>query len=1228
MPELSEKQRKITELRDCNILVSAAAGSGKTSVLVTRILKRITDDTNPIDIDRILVLTFTRAAAGSLRSRIAEGIAGLIEKRPDDERLKRQAGLIYNAQISTIDSFCLNILRNNFTEIGLEPGFRVADPKEIRLLEDEALDETVEEVLHGVTSDEGSEVKDIEEFLEQFESKDSLRKIRETIRDMYTEADKAPFMEDFIEERRSDYAVTDVKDIEESQWFAEYMKSIRECFADALEKNRQMREFCETNGPAKYLEVCDSDREVIMRLSAAADYESVRSAYEGLSWMQLPRLTKEETEQGSKIEAAALRKSYKDLINNTKENVEYPLDIQAEYMKKTGRALNALLDIVWLYHLRLTEKKKDKGIWTFSDVEHMALKILLKKEAGAYVPTQVALDYRNVYRELMIDEYQDSNRIQEWLIHSISGEDDGIFDRFIVGDVKQSIYRFRNADPTLFMEKYYEYTPDEGERTRIDLSMNYRSRRQVLNTVNAVFEKVMDREIGGVDYDEANRLYYGGVFGDEEDEPDDQKDVHKSELLVLSYDSESRLNKYEQEAKLIAMRIRKLMAEQKIFNKETKEFRECRYSDIVILMRTIPREIEDMRHILEANNIPVHTPSKGGYFDTNEIVTILNMLKILNNPHDDIALFGTLKSVFGCFDENEISLISLAGDDLYQGLKNMAAFCNGDGEVPGEGITSDRLSNADPELVEHVAEKAAGFLEEYGNLRDMVPYTPVYKLIRLIYDRYDYVEYVSAMPAGSQRKANVLALLSKAESYNTNGFGGIFDFCRYIDRLKKYESDEGEVLTLGENEDVVRIMTMHKSKGLEFPVCILAGLHKQFNMSDSSAQIVFDDRYGMGIDHVDAKKRIKLKCIRKRFIADRIKRESISEEMRVLYVAMTRAEEKLIMSAVIDPNRKDEAEKNENPHDIGARMKIRSFYNILKMTKGDNDWDGQCDLCLYDLADIESEEVGATAGEGIRRETFTEKMTSVSPQDIELANELKNKIVFKYPHKNLENLYTKTSVSELKMAAIHDGLLKGEKYDIPDQFFKLHTEETYVPSFARANDLTANIGAAIGSAVHRVMELIDYTVSGPFTVDTLDEQMQAHLASGALSDSDYALVNKSKVAAFVNSDIGARMRKAAAEGRLYKEKPFVLGISADRLDKAFPEDETVLIQGIIDVFFIEDDHIVLLDYKTDSIKTGDELVNRYKTQMDYYEEALRRIMGTDVSERILYSFALEEAVNC
>lgn len=1219
MPKLSDKQRKIVELRDCNILVSAAAGSGKTRVLVERIVGRIMDENDPVDIDRILVLTFTTAAAGEMRARIADAINGLIDKNPDNERLKKQASLIYNAQITTIDSFCMNILRNNFTEIGLEPGFRVADTKEVMQLSDEALDEVLEEILSADKADDTHGIKYLEDFLGRFENKDNLKKIRSSILSVYDEADKAPFIEEYIEQRRQDYAATDMESIVGTEWFKATYKEIEDKIASAIAKLQEFRHLCE-EGPVEYLGICDEDEEIIRSLSNYEDYKGLADmASQGVNWPKLP--SKTSCDADVKKRAQDTRNLYKDLINSIFSPGKIPTEeVLVNCMESNNRVINALLDIVTLYHERFTNKKTEKGILTFSDIEHLALKIMLRRQEDKYVPTQVALDYRKAYRELMIDEYQDSNKTQELLIHSISGEDDGIYDRFMVGDVKQSIYRFRNADPRLFMEKYSEYSPDDNKLVRVDLSANYRSRRQVLDTVNAVFEKVMDKEWGGVDYDESNRLNYGQTY---DEEPSDNE-RYSSELMLLVNDADDSISKPEKEARMLATRIRKLLKEQVIFDKETKQIRPCRYRDIVILMRTIPSNMDDVRRVYESEGIPVHTPSKSGYFDTKEIVTVLNYLKTIDNPYNEIELYGSLTSVFGGFNENEAVLFKKVGGSLYEGLR---LFADNDSlnehpeviKLIQKGISKDKI--------DVTADKARIFMQELINVRNMIPYTPVYKLIRYIYDKYDYIEYVSALPAGLQRKANAETLLNKAVNFCSDGFKGIFDFCRYIERLHKYESDEGEVMTLSENDDVVRIMTMHKSKGLEFPICILASMNKEFNFKDSKNDVIFNDEYGIGLDYIDPIRRIKVRDLRKRYISGLITKDTISEEMRVLYVAMTRAEQKLLMSAVISDK---DLEAVNNPDTITAvkeRKNIKSNYDILMMTRGNSDWNGQCCIQVYNPEDIASDEYNSLGNEGIRREVLLTKMTDVSPQDVEITNELRNKIIFKYPHKELENLYTKTSVSELKMASIHDGMLKGEEYDIPNEFFKTENKDAYIPAFAR-EDKEAVTGAAVGSAVHRVMELIDYTYTGVFDESVLDEQINRAIIRNAIKQSEYELVDKRKVVAFVTSDIGKRMSKAALAGKLYKEKPFVLGISADRLGSGFPDSETVLIQGIIDVFFIEDNHIVLLDYKTDSVRSDEELIKRYKTQLDYYEEALCRILDKEVTERLLYSFALGKAIKC
>lgn len=1219
---LSEAQNEIVRSRGCNILVSAAAGSGKTRVLTERIISRLTDEKEPVDIDRILVLTFTKAAAAEMRERISRAINEAAKQKDASEHIKQQAILIHNAQITTIDSFCLNIIKNNFAEIGLEPGFKVANESEVKVLADEVLDEVLEEVLLK------KEELNFTAFLDRFESKDSLKKIKKIIEEMYKQASKAPFTEDYIEQRRKDYSYKRVEELKESAWFKGLEDTVNESIADAIKRALIFKRHCEENGPEEYIPVADSDMELLRQLADAKCYEELENAMKtGINWMTLPRKTTCDPEQ--KERAKGERKLYKDLINDIKVKF-FPaaFEVWSKRMQQTGEVTDGLLDIVSMYCNRLDEAKRKKGILTFSDIEHLALKILLKKEDGRYVPSDVALDYRNYYKELMIDEYQDSNYLQEWLLHSISGEDDGIYDRFMVGDVKQSIYRFRNADPGLFMEKYERYSKDGGPLSRHILSVNYRSRKEVLGLVNAVFEKYMDKRIGGVEYDADNRLNYSGNY-DEADKiaasegMDEEaiRGMYKAELILLNKDADSNLGREEQEAELICMRIKQLLKEHRVYDRENNCLRPCKYSDIAVLMRSIPADMNNIRHIYEEAGIPTHTNAKGGYFDTSEVVTVLNYLAVLDNPRNDIPMFGSLTSLFGGFDEKETAILKLFGGDyLYDDLILSTS---------DEPKIKEMLPETE-ELLLKVRSKSISFLEKYSRYKEMIPYTPVYKLLRLIMSESDYIGYISAFPGGEQKKANVLALINKAESFERDGFRGIFDFCKYIEKLHKYDSDEGEVNILNDDSDVVRIMTMHKSKGLEFPVCILAGLNKRFNMSDSRDEVIFHDDLGMAMDYVDTVKRIKCKDVRKAYIASRIKEDSVSEELRVLYVAMTRAKEKLIMTAVTDDIEKTLDACPEDTLDLINRLASTSFLDILLKTRGNNDWNGQCHVEAKMPEDISNIVISDHLDKDEKRMKLEKCLTELSDSEMRALDKIRIKLSSNYSHPELRDLYTKTSVSELKMAAISDAMIKGEVSQLPDEFFKTHDEDDYVPDFIKTEGKAAS-GTAVGSAFHRVMELFDFSLcdaTAELTVNDLDKQMEKHIGSSALAKEEYDLVNRQKIISFINSDTGRRMQKAAKQGLLYKEKPFVLGISANRLRQEFPEEEMVLIQGIIDVFFEEDGHIILLDYKTDSVKSEKELIDRYGTQLDYYEEALARIIDKPVSERLLYSFALQKSIKC
>lgn len=1205
MPKFSPKQLEIIDARDCNVLVSAAAGSGKTTVLVERIVQRILRD--GIDIDRMLVLTFAKAAAGEMKERIAAAINKAIEADPANERLQKQAALIYNAQITTIDSFCLSIVKNNFAEIGIEPDFRLATEAEMTFIIDEVLDDTIEEILAD------RNIEHIEDFLNRFESKDSIKKIKAGIMGTYKEASKAPFPFDYLEEHRHDYDAKSFEELLTTDWMKELCIEIDKGIENSLNQAVSLREFCDKNGPVEYIPIIEKDIEQIRSIVLAKGYTGKYELLSGkIEWTRLANA--KNCDETAKEYAKNVRETYKKAVSKiATAYFSVNPDKLIKRMQENSLVMNALADATTLFMTRLESEKRKRKLITFADMEHMALRILLKKENGVYVPSQTAIDYRSQFDELMIDEYQDSNYIQEALIHSISGEDDGRYDRFMVGDIKQSIYRFRNANPDLFAGKYHQYTKDTGKLRRIDLSMNYRSRDSVIDYTNTVFERIMDEELGGADYNDDSRLYRGGEFAATECDT-------KAELLLVHEDRECGLNAEELEALLIARKIHDLIENYQVQDKITGDMRPCRYQDIVILLRSGGSFTEELKRTLEKQSIPAYVTSKSGYFTSNEIVTLLNYLSIINNPDDDIALYGTLTSVFGKMNDNELALLRILDkNSLYAALRNAA-------DMDVEEIVANNQELARLDILK-LKVKCRDFLDRTNAYRELVPYTPIHELLRVIVRDADYMEYISALPMGEQKVANARMLLNKAEDFEENGFKGLFNFNRYIEKLKKYKSDEGEVVTLDENANVVRIMTMHKSKGLEFPVVILSDLDKGFNHGDEREEVVYHNRYGIGFNYIDVAKHAKYDDLRKKFIISMIKKDSLSEEIRILYVAMTRAKEKLIMTAVAD----ELPEISEIPADKGLipysdRLSIDSYLDIIGMSRYDDDWNGQCSVTDYTYDMLISDEIGdRISSKELKEELISKAKGAVDPDNATLLD-IRKRLDFEYHHINLKDLYTKTSVSELKMAAIHEGLIEGTMEEVPADFLAVHEEEGYVPSFVEREEREAT-GTTRGSAYHRVMELLDFEHLGEANDGGwLDEQMKKHIEAGALMEEDYKLVDKRKVCRFATSSLGQRMAAAARVSKLYREQPFVLGITANRLDKSFPADEQVLIQGIIDVFFEEDGDIILMDYKTDRVKEAKELVDRYKTQLDYYEEALTRITGKKVKERLVYSFALEATI--
>lgn len=1270
--KFTPEQQRVIELHNSNILVSAAAGSGKTAVLVERIIRMICDGEHPADIDRLLIVTFTNAAAAEMRERIAAGIAARLEADPGNEHIQKQSALLHNAQITTIDSFSLFLIRNHFNEIGLDPDFRVADEGEIKLLQQEVLAQLLEDAYAG---------NFVPEALEQFHAcveyfcpggRESV--LEQHILNLSRYAGSFPWPAEWLEERKNDYAAGDMEALICSDYGQYLTERVNRTVEGCLEKLREVKRLCELpDGPYMYGELTDAEIEQLERLTDCKNLEEQAAKIPAVTFARLPSKKDDSVDPAKRELAKAIRNSVKDTLSDLSESYfKTPLELAVEQGKACREPLRILLDLVLEFDRRLLAAKQERHLIDFSDMEHYALQILLKREkveeTGStgtnraetkyrIVPSDVAMEYRQYFQEILIDEYQDSNLVQEYLLSAISGEAEGHYNRFMVGDVKQSIYKFRLARPELFLEKYDTYQ-ETGDLCRIDLAKNFRSRVQVVDAVNDVFSRIMSREIGGIAYDDKAALYPGATYPAAEDpaygseallirkpekgerEESGIGEQHAEGVGVLvDYDNVRQL-----EALAIAARIKQLKGSLKVMEKSTGELRPVRYSDMVILLRTTSGWDEEFKRILEQQGIPVYITSKTGYFGALEVQELLQFLRVLDNPRQDIPLFGVMQSVFGGFTQEEIAQIRSGGEGhsrkrmtLYEALKEVAQ--SGRTVEEGEETSAGESAGEETEL----SQKADTFLQRIGHYRDLTPFTSIRDLLQRILDDYDYLNYVTALPAGSKRRANVEMLLTKASAFEKTSYFGLFHFIRYMEQLEKYDVDYGEADTLDENADVVRIMSIHKSKGLEFPVVFVCGLSKRFNMQDANQSLIVDMDLGVAVDYVDSVRRIKNKTLRRAVLSAKMKEDNLAEELRVLYVALTRAREKLILTAVLD--------KADEKWEL-AQMTGQERLTYLDFCEAGSYMDFLLPILpktgiavkTMRTEDLTAEEIREQLRMGDRREELQrvadgEVLLPGDPEENERKlSKLRERFAYQYPHPGLQKLYTKTTVSELKIAAM------AEKDEEAFHTFEEKEVVPYIPAFRREQEKVS--GAVRGSAFHRVMELLDFTYlfteSGLFTgcpnnyeeyrrgldknrlQNRLEEFLQRETVSLRLTEEYAKAVSLPKILNFLEQELAYRMWRAQEQGLLYREQPFVLGIDAKRLDPDLPEGEKVLIQGIIDVFFIEDGEIVLLDYKTDVIDSLEALRNRYNVQIKYYEEALTKLMQMPVKERILYSFYLEK----
>lgn len=1263
--KFTEDQQRVIDLRNCNILVSAAAGSGKTAVLVERIVELVSgsgcDSARAVDIDRLLIVTFTNAAAAQMRERITKALSDRVEAEPDNEHIKKQLMLIHNAKIMTIHSFCLYLIKNHFNDIGLDPDFRTADEGEIRLLKQEVLSELLEEQF-------ALGRQEFTDCVEYFAYDGREKWLEELIERLYTFSGSYPFPEKWLRQHRMDYHVETFEELVKTEWFAGMMQEISALLQECKEQEKAALKVCEEpDGPYFYAVALEQDQELLAGLeqelasvvqtasepeqsvasaemdsSVAKDaFEALAARVQGISYARMAPKKDDSVSAEKRELVKAMRERVKSLLGTLSEKyfVSGPKQWLAE-CRQADAALCELVDLALLFGERLTEKKREKNLLDFEDMEHLALQILLKEEEnGQMVPSDTALEYREQFVEILIDEYQDSNLVQEFLLQSISGEDDGRFNRFMVGDVKQSIYKFRLARPELFLEKFATYQKEDGNCVRVDLKQNFRSRHEVTDCVNDLFLQLMHRELGGVEYDADAALYPAAQFPEADGEAADarEKDValgseekqgsavpvstaceasiarspYEPELCIAAISGEKGEDPKELEAKMIAGKIREIVGKLPVRDSESGQLRPARYQDIVILLRTTSGWDETFKKILEENAIPVFVTSKTGYFAATEVQTVLNFLRVLNNPLQEIPLFGVLKSVLFGFGDAQLATLRALDETGKRCLYDCVKLAAGEGESGEGSVGYGRGSNgADASL----REKCCSFLSFLNRYREYAVYLPIHKLMEQFLEETGYLYTVSALPGGVQRRINVEMLLTRAESFEKTSYSGLFHFIRYMEQLEKYDIDYGETGASDENADVVRIMSIHKSKGLEFPVCFVSGLSKRFNRQDSVAPVLMDMDLGLAIDWVDPTARIRHTTLKKNVLARKLNADSMGEELRVLYVALTRAEEKLILTGTCKEDKLPREDAVQGAYGYSAlRLQEASSYYDLVLPA----WQSvgrRLQICTQEEL-LQAELVRASLGYNSRQKLFEE--AGKEPEAAELA--LCERLQKPYAHENLAGLFVKTTVSELKKEGMQEEAAEG---------LTLFPEEEvvpYLPQFVREQEETVS-GTTRGSAYHRLLEIFPFERQETWTAEKIRTVIEEYKADRRLSEEYAAAINVYKIRAFLQTPLAARMAKAARSNRLHREQPFVLGLSANRLNTDFPEDETVLIQGIIDVYLEEEDGIVLADYKTDLVKDPKELILRYRVQLDYYEEALVRLTGKCVKEKLIYSFGLEQEI--
>ena len=1189
-----------------NILVAAAAGSGKTAVLVERIIQKIV--TKQIDIDKLLVVTFTNSAAAEMRERILDAIYKKLEEEPENENLQRQITLLAKASICTIDSFCLEVLRNNFYELeGISPNFRIAEVTETELLKQEVLEDLFEEKYEKQDGDFLKLVTTYTSYKDDMPLKDLILKIDNYMQSM-------PFPEKWLKEKVKmlDRTGKEHEDFAKTVWGEALLQELEEELIDGITILEEIQKDLAIEPELEDFEkIISNDIEKLLNLKNNLD--SWDRSFEISQERIFVDWSRKKVQSSKKDEAKQIRDEVKKRVTKKIEKILIENSEAAnEDMQEMYDILVKLQNVILEFEEEFSKRKREQNIVDFSDIEHFALKLLVNEdEEGKVVPTDVAKKYQEKFEEIAIDEYQDSNLVQEYILTSVSKGNN----LFMVGDVKQSIYKFRQAMPELFLNKYETYVSKKDKKDKdnlkIQLFKNFRSRDNVLNFTNLVFENIMSSLLGDIEYNEEEYLNVGASYEDIEQNLDTEImliDLKEQEAQnVENIEEQEEIEKIEDieiEAKLVAKRIKELIDEKfQVYDKKIEGFRDITYKDIVILLRSPKNKAPIYEQELAKLDVPVFSDSSQEYLESIEIETILSLLKIIDNPMQDIPLVTVLRSNIGDFTDNDLVEIRLSD--------KTASFY--------ECLQKARLNVNDK-----LRDKIQDFLDDLDKWRKEQEYLQLDELIWKIYTDTGYYNYVGLMPNGEVRQANLKMLFERAKQYETVSFKGLYNFLRYIERLKIGNGDLSSAKIIGENDNVVRIMSIHKSKGLEFPVVFLADLGKQFNFMDLNESILLHQEMGVGVKYIDYEKQIQYDTLSKLAIRNKMLKEILSEEMRILYVALTRAKEKLILTGRV---RDYEKQIEKMTKQVNMYSKTQNKINPILVKKYKTFMDWILLVYLYEI-DKELKQISLSV---VSKEGLINGLESKEKEKIDINSILQNyKIdekdyqkvedLLKYEYENVlaTKIPTKTSVTKIKEMKQQEK--QGETIIQDNE--KTTQEEPKLLDFPTPNFLKNKeeertlTGAQKGTIIHKCMQRLNEKID--YDYDKVEELVQELVLKGIITQNEAKQIDINKILQFTKSKIWEDLKNAK---EVYREKPFYINIPANEIYNKDIE-EKVLVQGIIDLYYIDaQDQITLVDYKTDYVQKGQEseLIQKYEDQLEIYKKALEEALGKKVKNVYIYS---------